>query len=124
VPGGKPTSTLDIVRHCIAVDVEMKEYVTGEAEVDFDEADIEASFSSGPAAGVSERDGLLGILEETARAVDAALAAVPDERWGEMLELPFGSLSVEAFAWWLVAHWYYHAGQIAYLQRCWGDLGM
>ncbi|MFQ5809664.1 MAG: DinB family protein [Armatimonadota bacterium] len=121
---GKPTSTLDIIRHLIASDVDMKQVIAEGVPSEWDPSDMEASFRSGPAADVTDRARLLQILEETGKEVDAAFEALPEERWGETLELPFGSMSVAAFAWMLVAHWYYHCGQIAYLQRCWGDVGM
>ena len=120
---GKPTSTLDIVRHCIATDVEMAGLIAGSATPEWS-GDIEASFRSGPAAHVTDPDELGRVLQETAREADAGIEAVPDERWAETLELPWGNWSVEALGWLLVAHWYYHTGQIAYLQRCWGDVGM
>ncbi len=123
-PEGKPTSTLDIVRHVIASDLDMKQVAAEGVPSEWDPDYMEESFHSGPAADVADRAELLRILDETAKQVDAALAAIPQERWGETLELPFGEMSVEAFAWMLVAHWYYHAGQIAYLQRCWGDISM
>jgi len=41
-----------------------------------------------------------------------------------MLDLAWAEMPISGFAWMLVAHRHYHCGQIAYLQRCWGDVGM
>jgi uncharacterized damage-inducible protein DinB len=126
VDGADATNILEIARHCIAADGYFT-FMFTESKVPAHEEGAADWFSSasfageGPAAGVSNKAGLIKALEHEAAKTDAVIGAVTPEAWAEMVEAPWMTATRAEFLGLLAGHWSYHAGQVAYIQRLYGD---
>ena len=116
-PEGTPTSMVQIARHLISADTEFACIMAGEeTPADIAGASIEESFNAGRAKDVSDRAELVRLIETTMEALEDAM--------GDMVELPWATMPRAALPGLLAGHWSYHCGQVAYIQRCYGDVQM
>jgi len=125
VEGADATDILEIARHCIATDGYFTHMLT-QNKVPAHEGSADwfssAAFAAeGPAAGASDKEGLVRALEEQAAKTDAVINSVTPEGWAETVEAPWMTASRAQFLGLLAGHWSYHAGQVAYIQRLYGD---
>lgn len=123
---GDATSILEITRHCIAADVYFRAlFESGTMPQPPDGAhwaDSNVFASAGPAAGLETVAELAELMRKEGDATAEAMRAVPADKWGELLTVPWMTGPRELFADLLVSHWQYHLGQLAYIQRLYGDL--
>ena len=129
MPGGDPTSVLEVVRHLIAGEGDMRSIVA-EGKMPEMESAPSADWSAssefarhGPAAGVSDLEGLKQLIADERKKTAEAIRGVPPNAWGDVIETPFMTATRQTFLDIFVQHWAYHAGQISYVQRLYGDLG-
>ncbi len=128
-PGGDPTSILEVVRHVVGAEGEMRSIVA-EGKMPEMESPPSADWSAssefakhGPAAGASDLQGLKQLIADERAKTAEAIRGVPTEAWGDVIETPFMTTTRQTFFDILVQHWAYHAGQVSYIQRLYGDLG-
>jgi len=125
--GGDPTNIIEQARHSISAEVDLRGVlVEGKVPEDMNmesEWASSATFAkAGPAAGLSTKAEFAESMKAEADKTAEALQGIPAEAWGDMIETPFLSGPRAMFLSILIDHWSYHAGQIAYIQRLYGDM--
>lgn len=123
---GDPTTISEQLKHCLGVEYHFVEGLIGGKTPDHGEegGDFFASSSwakAGPAGALSTKADLMRCLEESTEHTATALRNVPVSGWDEVVDAGFTKRSKAAFVELLVHHWWWHAGQIAYVQRLYGD---
>jgi hypothetical protein len=124
-PGGDATTILEIMRHLVASEAHMLAIVCEGSEHPGGSEDWASSAkfaAEGPAAKATTKAELVSLLTAAGEEFDKAAAAVPDAKWGE--EYDAGWMKAPRFEFLGMAglHYDYHNGQIAYIQRLYGDL--
>jgi len=124
---GDATSILEITRHLIAGERPMRSMVVSgkwpeDTPMDPNWAASSSFAGGGPAAGVTCKADLVRMIREAGAETDLALKAVPDSAWNDTISVPFMSDTRAGFVGLAATHWSYHTGQIAYIQRLYGDL--
>jgi hypothetical protein len=129
--GGDATTILEIVRHLVASDVSMLAMLgVDPAEVGLasdggpseDWASSAKFASQGPAANITTKAELIAKLNEVAEIVDTALRGVPAAKWDEEYDAGWMKGPRSQFLGLMGVHIHYHNGQVAYIQRLYGDL--
>lgn len=124
---GDATSILEITRHLIAGERPMRSMVVSgkwpeDTPMDPDWAASSSFASAGPAAGATGKAELVRMIREVGAETDLALKGVPDSAWGDTISVPFMTDTRAGFVGLAATHWSYHTGQVAYIQRLYGDL--
>jgi len=123
---GDATSVLEITRHMIASEPMRDIVINGrwpeDTPMDPDWVTSASFASSGPAAAITDKAELVRLIREQGAVTDEALKGVPDSTWGDTISLPFMTATRAGFLALCATHWSYHTGQVAYLQRLYGDL--
>ncbi len=123
--GGDATTILEIMRHIVASESSMLPVALkegGDHEPSADWASSAKFASAGPAAGATTKEEIVAKLNEAAAVLDAAILEVPQERWGEEYDAGWMKAPRFDFLGLVALHYDYHNGQIAYIQRLYGDL--
>jgi len=124
---GDPTSILDIAKHCIAAESMFQPLIRDghmptASAANADWLSSEAFATRGPAAEVHDKAGLVLLVADLERYAAEIAESLAPEAWDEIVETPFRTAPRGRFLWILASHWAYHCGQVAYIQRLYGDL--
>jgi len=124
---GDATSILEITRHLIANEHPMRSMVVDgkwpeDTPMDPNWAASSSFAGAGPAAEVSDKADLVRMIREAGAETDQAVRDVPDSAWNDTVSLPFMTDTRAGLVGLAASHWSYHTGQVAYLQRLYGDL--
>lgn len=127
--GGDPTTIAEQVKHCLDVEAAHATLMFGgEAPAaEGGEGDYFASSSwakAGPAGALTAKEDLLRCLEDTGQRTAELIRGYADGDWDEVVDAGFAKMSKARFVGLLGHHWWWHVGQVAYIQRLYGDTTM
>lgn len=124
--GGDPTTISEQIKHCVDVEAGMATHLfTNEAPEQGEGGDYFASATwagVGPAGALSAKEDLVRSIEETAQRTAELVRSQPDNIWDEEVDAGFAKMTKAGFVGLLTHHWWWHAGQVAYIQRLYGDI--
>lgn len=128
VPGDKLTfkpaptakSALQIAAHVAVVNYNFAGMMTGE-HPGFESLDEIVNGSSDKEAELDTPEKVSEALEASFRHLVSTMESLTPEQYGAMTKLPFGPFPVAQLIFFPGVHLQNHAGQIDYLQTCWGD---
>ncbi len=124
--GGDPTTISEQIKHCVDVEAGMATHLfTNEAPEQGEGGDYFASATwagVGPAGALSAKEDLVRSIEETAQRTAELVRSQPDNIWDEEVDAGFAKMTKAGFVGLLTHHWWWHAGQVAYIQSLYGDI--
>jgi len=124
--GGDPTTISEQIKHCVEVEAgTATRLFTDEAPEQGEGGDYFASATwagVGPAGALSAKEDLIRCIEETGQRTTELMRSQPDDIWDEEVDAGFAKMTKAGFVELLTHHWLYHAGQVAYIQRLYGDV--
>jgi hypothetical protein len=123
--GGDATTILEIMRHLVASEAHMLAIVkdTPEGPGGSEDWASSAKFAAeGPAATATTKAELVALLNAAGAGFAGIAAAVPADKWDEEYDAGWMKAPRSEFLGMASLHYDYHNGQIAYIQRLYGDL--
>ncbi|MBD3173761.1 MAG: DUF664 domain-containing protein [Armatimonadia bacterium] len=127
IDGADPTNISEQIKHSLDVEHGMASHMLAGESMEAPDSGHDYFASStwaqvGPAAELKARDDLMAAIQETAQRTTELLRKQPSDGWDVEIDAGFAKKTKAGFIDMLIDHWWYHVGQIGYIQRLYGDM--